>query len=98
MRKGKVMLLEKHLADAVDVTVLEDQAFLQKEKAVDRVNTFFTTLSVKNYSVSHRGTSKGAKSLYTIGTLQTDKGNFEVYMYLSVEDGMHRIEEIKIEK
>lgn len=98
MRKGKIILLEKHLADDVDVTVLNDQAYLDKAKAADLVEDFLANVDIKDYSISHKGTSKGAQSLYTIGTLKTNSGNYEVYMYLTVDNGQHQVAEIKIEQ
>lgn len=98
IRSGEATSLNQYYASAVDVTILNFQDFLDKSSASKKVNDFFNGKKVMGYKVNHEGKSKGKDSVYTIGTLSTDQGDFQMYMFISSKAGKYFIEEIKIEK
>ena len=97
LRSGNTAEINQYFANSVDVTILDFQDFLDKRSTVQRVNAFFANKSINGYKIIHEGKSKGKDSVYTIGTLKTDKGDYKIYMFITSKDGKHFIEEIKIE-
>ena len=97
MKSGNTADINQYFANSVDVTILEFQDFLDKQATVKRVNAFFSDKTISGYKIIHEGKSKGKDSVYTIGTLKTDKGDFKIYMFITFQNGKHLIEEIKIE-
>lgn len=97
LRNGQASTITKYFANSVDVTILEDQSFLDKRSASTKVNTFFSDKKIIGYKVIHEGKSKGKDSVYTIGNLNTDKGKYQIYMFITGQNGTYQIEEIKIE-
>ena len=97
LRSGNTTEINQYFANSVDVTILDYQDFLDKGATVQKVNSFFAGKSITGYKLIHEGKSKGKDSVYTIGTLNTDHGDYKVYMLITSNDGNHFIEEIKIE-
>ena len=97
LKSGNTTAINQYFANSVDVTILDFQDFLDKGATVRRVNAFFSGKSLTGYKIIHEGKSKGKDSVYTIGTLKTDKRDFKIYMFITSKDGKHFIEEIKIE-
>ena len=98
LRNGQPSSLNQYYAGSVDVTILDFQDFVDKGTAISKVNNFFNGKVVTGYKIIHEGKSKGKDSVYTIGALTTDKGKYQVYMFITSKDGKYFIEEIKIEE
>ena len=97
LRNGQTSTITKYFANSVDVTILEDQSFVDKRSASSKVNNFFSDKKISGYKIIHKGKSKGKDSVYTIGNLNTDKGKYQIYIFISGHNGTYQIEEIKIE-
>lgn len=98
LKSGNTAEVNKYFANSVDVTILDYQDFLEKGATIQKVNSFFADKEVTGYKIIHEGKSKGKDSVYTIGTLKTDQGEFKIYMFITSQGGKHLIEEIKIER
>jgi len=97
LRSGRTSEINQYFANSVDVTILDFQDFLDKGATVQKVNAFFAGKSISGYKVIHEGKSKGKDSVYTIGTLTTDQGDYKIYMFITTKGDKYFIEEIKIE-
>lgn len=97
LRSGDTKEVNKYFANSVDVTIIDYQDFLNRNNTIQRVNAFFSNKQVTGYDIIHEGKSKGKDSVYTIGTLITDKGDYKIYMFITTKNKNHFIEEIKIE-
>lgn len=97
IRSGDTDQISSYFGTAVDVTILDFHGFVDKATTTEKVNQFFSDKSVDTYKVIHSGKSKGKESVYTIGQLKTDQGQYKVYMFITELNGSHTIQEIKIE-
>ncbi|MBT8220928.1 MAG: DUF4783 domain-containing protein [Bacteroidia bacterium] len=98
LKSGQVEKINQYYSSTVDVTILQDQGFYPKNVATQKVLSFFKGRQVKDYSIVHEGKSKGKDSVYTIGNLTTNDGDYRVYMFITTKGDKHFIEEIKIER
>ena len=97
LKSGQVEKINQYYASTVDVTILQDQGFFSKSVATQKVASFFNGRAVQDYNIVHEGKSKGKDSVYTIGNLITNDGDYRVYMFITTKGEKHYIEEIKIE-
>ena len=99
LKSGNTSAINQYFANSVDVTILDFQDFLDKGATIAKVNAFFADKSISGYKIIHEGKSKGRDSVYTIGTLKTQQGNYKIYMFITTShEGSNFIEEIKIEQ
>lgn len=97
LRTGEIEKINQYYAGTVDVTILNEQGFFTKNIAIQKVTSFFKAKEIVGYGIVHEGKSKGKDSVYTIGILSTQKGDFRIYMFITSKGDKHYIEEIKIE-
>ena len=97
LRSGDSKQISEYFGASVDVTILDFHGFVDKATTTRKFNEFFSDKTVDGYKVIHTGKSKGKESVYTIGQLQTDKGAYKVYMFITEQQNGHAIQEIKIE-
>jgi len=97
IRSGDSNQISEYLGSTVDVTILDFHGFVDKATTTRKVNEFFQDKSIDGYKIIHTGKSKGKESVYTIGKLKTDKGQFNIYMFITENMDNHTIQEIKIE-
>lgn len=98
LRSGDSNQISQYLGSSVDVTILDFHGFVDKETTSQQIRDFFSDKTIAAYRVIHKGKSKGKESVYTIGELSTDKGKYQVYMFISEVKGKYVIQEIKIEE
>lgn len=98
LRSGDSNQISEYLGSSVDVTILDFHGFVDKKTTSQKVSDFFSDKTITAYKVIHRGKSKGKESVYTIGELSTNKGKYQVYMFISEMKGQYLIQEIKIEE
>lgn len=96
--EGNATALGAYFDATVDLTVLNKQDFLDKNKATESIRQFFQTNKPKSFNAMHQGTSKGANSQYTLGDLVTTTGSYRVYLYYRVSGDKITIQEMRIEK
>lgn len=96
--EGDATTLGAFFDETVDLTVLNKQDFLNKNRAVETVRQFFQNNKPKAFNAIHQSTSKGANSQYTLGDLTTATGSYRVYLYYRVSGDKVIIQEMRIEK
>lgn len=95
---GNVEALSDYFDDNIEVAVLDEEDFYKKTEAKHVIKSFFTKNQPKSFSQVHQGRSKGQDSQYMIGNLKATSGTFRVYLYMSVESGKYRIQELRFDK
>ena len=97
MNSGDAAAVGIHFDDNVELSLPSEDGIYGKQKAVERLNQFFGQHTIKGFSQVHEGSSKGHAAKYCIGNLQTDKGNFRVYMFVEIEQNRYSLQELRIE-
>ncbi|MEZ4824761.1 MAG: DUF4783 domain-containing protein [Bacteroidia bacterium] len=86
--------LSRHFSERVEVTVLGKRQTLSKTQATYVIRDFFTNYPPDSFNTLHTGESNGTK--YALGVLRSEKGLFEVNIFIQVSDT--RINEIRFER
>ncbi|MEM1326483.1 MAG: DUF4783 domain-containing protein [Bacteroidota bacterium] len=97
MSSGNATAVGTHFDDNVELSLPSEDGIYGKAKAVEKLNQFFGQHTIKGFSQVHEGSSKGNAAKYCIGNLQTDKGNFRVYMFVEVDQNRYSLQELRIE-
>ena len=95
---GDATTLGNYFDNSVELTILDAQDVMDKAKATETVKSFFSKNKPRAYNMVHQGTSKGSSSHYTIGDMQTNSGNYRVYLYYKSAGDKVLIQEMRIEK
>lgn len=98
LSEGDATTLGSYLDNSVDLTLLDKQSVVDKAAATTILRDFFSKNKPKSFNTVHQGSSKGAGSHYTIGSLSATSGNFKVYLYYKSAGDKPVIQEIRIEK
>jgi Domain of unknown function (DUF4783) len=98
LSEGDAATLSIYLDNTVDLTLLDKQTVVDKNAATTALRDFFAKNKPKAFNTEHQGSSKGAGSHYTIGSLSATSGNFKVYLYYKSAGDKPVIQEIRIEK
>lgn len=61
------------------------------------LQAFFAQFEKTSYSKNHQGASKSEDAEYCIGTLNTNKGSFRVYIYVAKKGDGVNLQELHIE-
>ncbi|MDX2250345.1 MAG: DUF4783 domain-containing protein [Bacteroidia bacterium] len=86
--------LSRHFGERVEVTVLGKRQLLSKTQATYVIRDFFTNYPPDSFNTLHKGTTSG--TLYALGVLRSEKGEFEVNIFIQVSDV--KINEIRFER
>lgn len=95
---GQVANLEQYLDSTVEISLPDQEDMVSKEQAIQLLKAFFEKHAPKGFSEVHQGTSKGNDSLYYIGNLTTNTGNYRMYLFIRLSNGKPIIQEIRINK
>jgi hypothetical protein len=98
LSEGDAATLSNYLDNTVDLTLLDKQTVVDKAAATIILRDFFAKNKPKTFNTEHQGSSKGAGSHYTIGSLNATSGNFKVYLYYKSAGEKPLVQEIRIEK
>jgi Domain of unknown function (DUF4783) len=98
LSEGDAATLSNYLDNSVDLTLLDKQTVVDKATATATLRDFFAKNKPKSFNTEHQGSSKGAGSHYTIGSLVATSGNFKVYLYYKSAGEKPVVQEIRIEK
>ncbi|MEZ4773530.1 MAG: DUF4783 domain-containing protein [Bacteroidia bacterium] len=86
--------LSKHFSERVEVTVLGKRQLLSKTQATYVIRDFFSNYPPDSFNTLHKGSTNG--TLYALGVLRSEKGQFEVNIFIQVSDV--KINEIRFER
>ena len=95
---GDASTLGQYFDHAVEIAVLDNEDVYSKTKAVEVVQSFFSSNAPKAFVKAHEGTSKGNDSQYCIGNLRTNTQTFRVYIYVKMVSGNYLIQELRFDK
>ncbi len=95
LNKGNAADLGVFFAGKVDVSILNNDASLPSDQAVQQLADFFTQNMVKGYKRAHLTAPANGRSGYSLGDLYTSTGSYRIYLYF---DSSQKISEIRIEK
>ncbi len=94
--KGKTSQVTQSLNTSVEVSTPNGSGVYGKKQAEMVVSTFLSNLSVSGYEIENEKTL-GATTL-TIGKLNTNKGNYRIYLLTKGQDSSQLIQQFKIEE
>jgi hypothetical protein len=80
IKAGNAAELAKFMNSTVELLLLEKEDFYKKNVAETILKDFFNEYHTKDFVIRHQGASSDAQ--YAIGNLETEKGNFRVYLLL----------------
>ncbi|MCS7037934.1 MAG: DUF4783 domain-containing protein [Saprospiraceae bacterium] len=95
---GDVDALARHLADNVDLSILENEQTCSKAKATELLRGFFNNNRPRSFNQVHQGASRGSNDQYCIGNLVTANGAFRVYIYLKVTGASAVVQELRFDR
>src|SRR4030043_1519335 len=95
IKAGNAAELSKYMNSTVELLLLEKEDFYKKIVAETILKDFFNEYHAKDFVIRHQGANNDAQ--YAIGNLETEKGNFRVYILLKKVDQEILIHIIRIE-
>jgi Domain of unknown function (DUF4783) len=95
IKSGNAAELSKYMNSTVELLLLEKEDFYKKVVAETILKDFFNEYHTKDFVIRHQGARNDAQ--YAIGNLETEKGNFRVYILLKKVDQELLIHIIRIE-
>jgi len=95
IKAGNAAELSKYMNSTVELLLLEKEDFYKKIVAETILKDFFNEYHTKDFVIRHQGARNDAQ--YAIGNLETEKGNFRVYILLKKVDQELLIHIIRIE-
>ncbi len=95
---GDADALARHLADNVDLSILEQEQNSPKSRAIEQLRSFFQNHRPRSFHPVHQGTSRGSNDQYCIGNLSTSSGAFRVYVYVKVTGTGAFVQELRFDR
>ena len=95
IKAGNATELSKYMNSTVELILLDKEDFYKKNVAETILKDFFDEYRIKDFIIRHQGARNDAQ--YAIGNLETEKGNFRVYILLKKVDKELLIHLIRIE-
>jgi len=95
---GQVGILEQYLDSTVEVSLPDKEDIVEKEEAISLLKAFFEKNAPRGFGEIHQGASRGNDSIYYIGNLLTNSGNYRMYLFIHLNNGRPIIQEIRINK
>lgn len=95
---GNVEDLSKYMHPRVEVHLLDRVSVYNKNTSITALRRFYNQNKPIEYKRIHRGASRAKNSLYSIGKLSTENGDYRVYLYVKRSGEDIYIEEIRIDR
>jgi hypothetical protein len=95
IKAGNATELSKYMNSTVELLLLDKEDFYKKAVAETILKDFFNEYHTKDFIIRHQGAKNDAQ--YAIGNLETEKGNFRVYILLKKVDQELLVHIIRIE-
>ncbi len=92
---GDISKLSPFLNSNVELVVAKTNDVFSRQQATGIIADFFKKNKVSAFSVLHNGTKESASFL--IGTLNTNNGNFRVYILMRKSGNQSLIQQLRIE-
>ncbi len=98
IKKGNISLITKYLDHVIDITIAHSRSSFSHTQAEMVLTSFFEKNKPKTFEITHNGTNTTSGFNYTIGTLTTSNGIYQVRISLKQTDNDTLIQELKFEK
>jgi len=95
IKSGNASQLSKFFDAYVEVSLPEKSNSYSKSQAELVMKDFFSSNTVQNFEVKHRGENGGNQ--FCIGILQTKNGKFRTTIFLKQRGGKQLLQEIRVE-
>jgi hypothetical protein len=95
MRSGNVDQLSLYLDYRVDITLPDKTDTYSKSQAEMIIRDFFTRNGVRNFQIKQRGETAG--SLFCIGTLQTQNGDYRTSLFIKQKGDKQFLQELRFQ-
>jgi hypothetical protein len=79
--KADVKALSENFSNDIEICIGTEQDFYSKSGAIRRLEKFFKQVEPKSSAFKHKGNSKDKTSKYSVGTMNSTKGNYRVFVY-----------------
>ena len=97
IRAGNANALSSYFNSSIDLTVPGSDGTYSKSQAEMIVKNFFAQYPPSAFTIKQQGSS-GEGSSFTIGLLETAKGNFRTYFLLKTSGGQQLIHQLQFEE
>ena len=96
IKKGNASQLSKFFDNTIDITVEDKKNTYSKSQAELVLKDFFSTSTVIDFSIIHKGDNSGAQ--FIIGTLITKNGEYRTTIYMMQKGNKNLLQELRFEK
>lgn len=79
--KSDISALSANFSDDIEICIGTDQDFYSKSEAAEKLKSFFGQVKPSAGSFLHEGSSKDNSSKYSVGTMNSSKGKYRVFVY-----------------
>jgi len=95
MKNGDAAQIARFFDNTVEITMPDKSNSYSKSQAEMVLKDFFSTNSVKNFTIIHKGENAGSQ--YCIGTLDTKNGAFRTTVFMKQKSDKQFVQEIRFE-
>ena len=94
LQAGNARAMADLLDANVELTLPGQDGFFSKAQSEQLLKDFFMNYKAQSFRFMHDGDS-GGNSIFGIGTLKTDKGDYRVYVYLKKSGNQYIVQKVK---
>jgi hypothetical protein len=95
LKAGDAKIVASHFYENIELVVIDREIVCSQAQGEQILKDFFSRNKPLDFKITHQG---GNESLYGIGKMQTENGNFRVYFLLKSNDGKSQIVQLRIDK
>lgn len=95
IKSGNATQMAKFFDASVEISMPDKSNSYSKSQAEMVLKDFFSTNSVKNFEVIHKGENAGSQ--YCIGTLQTKNGAYRTTIFMKQKKDLQVLQELRFE-
>lgn len=96
-KSGNAEGISQNFDRNTDLVILDNDEIVNKKQGKNQLEKFFKSHEPVNFKVLHSGES-GTSMRYTIGILETKKGNFRISYYIRDTNGKQLIQQLTIDE
>ncbi len=94
LKAGNSRVIELYMASSLEVKTDKTEATMNKNQATVVLKDFFRAYPPKTFEYNHLGESPGG-SVYGIGTYESYRGTFRVYLKFSKSGGQFKLDTVE---
>lgn len=98
IKNNDMATVSNYLQNHIDFCIFDNQEFLSKQVATEKLNQFLANQKVQSVEVIHQGASKGKTSQFKVAKVTTAKGTYRLFVYTSSDFGHQSVKELRIDK